>query len=65
MPTLRLKVTHTHAGVAYPAGHDLDVDEHTARWLIAHQVAEAATDRLESAPITTDVPAKAAKVRKE
>jgi predicted GTPase len=33
MPKLKLKVTHTHAGVAYPAGHVLDVDEHTARWL--------------------------------
>ena len=65
MPKLRLKFTHTHAGVAYPAGHDLDVDEHTARWLIAHQIADFDTDHAESAPITTDVPAKAAKVRKE
>jgi hypothetical protein len=33
MPKLRLKLTHTHAGVAYPAGHLIEVDEHTARWL--------------------------------
>ena len=33
MPKLRLKVTHTHGGVAYPPGHVIDVDDHTARWL--------------------------------
>ena len=65
MPKLRLKVTHTHAGVAYPAGHDLDVDEHTARWLIAHRIADFDTDHPESEPTVADVPAKAAKVRKE
>lgn len=34
MPKLKLKVTHTHAGVAYPAGHVIEVEEHAARWLI-------------------------------
>lgn len=34
MPKIELKVTHTHAGVVYPAGHVIDVDEHAARWII-------------------------------
>lgn len=34
MPRIELKVTHTHAGAVYPAGHVLEVDEHTARWLV-------------------------------
>lgn len=34
MPKLKLEVTHTHAGVVYPAGRVIEVDEHTARWLI-------------------------------
>lgn len=38
MPKLRLKVTHTHAGVAYPPGHVIDVDDHTARWLIERDI---------------------------
>ena len=42
MPKLKLKVTHTHAGVAYPAGHVIDVDDHTARWLADHSIAEPA-----------------------
>lgn len=65
MTRLRLKVTHTHAGVAYPAGHHLDVDEHTARWLIAHWIADFDTNHPESEPTVADVPAKAVKVRKE
>lgn len=40
MPKLRLKVTHTHGGVAYPPGHVIDVDDHTARWLIDQQIGE-------------------------
>ncbi len=40
MPKLRLKVTHTHAGVAYPPGHVIDVDDHTARWLIDQEIGE-------------------------
>ena len=39
MPKLRLKVTHTHGGVAYPPGHVIDVDDHTARWLAARDIA--------------------------
>ena len=39
MPKLKLKVTHTHAGVAYPAGHVIDVDDHSARWLAYHIIA--------------------------
>ena len=42
MPKLRLKVTHTHAGVAYPPGHIIDVDDHTARWLIDQKIGERA-----------------------
>ena len=38
MPKLRLKVTHTHAGVAYPPGHVIDVDDHTARWLTERDI---------------------------
>lgn len=34
MPRIELKVTHTHAGVVYPAGHVIEVEEHAARWLI-------------------------------
>jgi|GEM_PF-4863307 len=34
MPKIELKVTHTHAGAVYAAGHVLEVDEHTARWLV-------------------------------
>jgi hypothetical protein len=43
MPKIALKVTHTHAGVVYPVGHVIEVDEHTARWLIARKVGEPAT----------------------
>ena len=42
MPQLRLKVAHTHAGVAYPPGHVIDVDEHTARWLSQQDIAISA-----------------------
>ena len=38
MPKLRLKVTHTHGGVAYPSGHVIDVDDHTARWLTERDI---------------------------
>lgn len=47
MPKLRLKVTHTHAGVAYPPGHVIDVDDHTARWLIERDI---------GTPANSDVP---------
>jgi hypothetical protein len=65
MPKLKLKVTHTHAGVAYPAGHVIDVDEHTARWLTDHRIAEPATNRPESAPDASDATAKNLKTAKE
>lgn len=42
MPRIELKLTHTHAGTVYPAGHVIEADEHTARWLIEHGVARAA-----------------------
>jgi hypothetical protein len=38
MPTIRLNVTHTHAGIAYPSGTVIDVDDYTGRWLIDHQI---------------------------
>lgn len=65
MPKLKLKVTHTHAGVAYPAGHVIDVDEHTARWLTDHSIAEPATNRPEPAPDAPDASVKTAKPIKE
>lgn len=65
MPKLKLKVTHTHAGVAYPAGHVIDVDEHTARWLTDHQIGEPACHRHEPAPEAPDASVKTAKTLKE
>lgn len=65
MPKLKLLITHTHAGVAYPAGHVLDVDEHTARWLIDHRIGEPATQRSEPAPDALDASVKIAKPTKE
>ena len=65
MPKLRLKVTHTHAGVAYPAGHVIEVDEHTARWLTDHQIGEPASHRHEPAPEAPDASVKTVKTIKE
>jgi len=65
MPKLKLKVTHTHAGVAYPAGHIIDVDDHTARWLTDHSIAEPATNRPEPAPDAADASVKTTKTLKE
>lgn len=65
MPKLKLKVTHTHAGVAYPAGHVIDVDDHTARWLIDHSIAEPTANRPEPAPDAADASVKTAKPIKE
>ncbi|MEW6415826.1 MAG: hypothetical protein AB1482_11285 [Pseudomonadota bacterium] len=65
MPKLKLKVTHTHAGVAYPAGHVIDVDEHAARWLIDQRIAEPVTHRPELASDAPDATAKAVKTTKE
>ena len=65
MPKLQLKVTHTHAGVAYPAGHVIDVAEHTARWLTDHQIGEPASHRPEPAPDAPDASVKTAKTLKE
>lgn len=65
MPKLKLKVTHTHAGVAYPAGHILDVDEHTARWLSDHRIAEPTPNRPEPAPDVPDASVKGLKTAKE
>ena len=39
MPQLRLKAAHTHAGVVYPPGHVIDVDDVTARWLTQYDIA--------------------------
>ena len=30
---VKLKAAHTHAGVDYPAGAEIDVDKSTAEWL--------------------------------
>lgn len=49
MPHVRLNVTHTHAGVAYPAGHRIAVDEHTARWLSERGIATLVTVHSETA----------------
>ncbi len=38
--TLELIKPHTHAGVRYAPGTNLDVVEATARWLIDHAVAQ-------------------------
>jgi len=40
MPKLKLLATHTHAGVAYPKGHILQVDTYTAGWLIERHIAQ-------------------------
>lgn len=55
MPKLRLKVTHTHGGVAYPPGYVIDVDDHTARWLIDQKIGERAIGT-PGTPANSDVP---------
>ena len=65
MPKLKLKVTHTHAGVAYPAGHVIEVDDRTARWLTDHEIGEPASHRPEPAPDAPDASVKTAKTIKE
>ena len=55
MPKLRLKVTHTHGGVAYPPGHVIDVDDHTARWLIDQKIGERAIEPT-GTPANSDLP---------
>lgn len=42
MPQVRLKVAHTHDGKPYPAGHVIEVDDRTARWLAEHDIATPA-----------------------
>ncbi len=64
MPRIELKVTHTHAGVAYTAGHVIDVDEHTARWLIDHKIGEL-VHRHEPVSAAADAPVKKTKTIKE
>ena len=59
MPKLRLKVTHTHSGVAYPPGHVIDVDDHTARWLTERDIGTPAS----SDPVPTANPEEPAKPR--
>jgi len=41
---IRLKVTHTHAGVVYAAGQTLLVDAHSARWLIEQRIGDHVVD---------------------
>lgn len=60
MPKLRLNVTHTHAGKAYPAGETLDVDDHTARWLIARDIAVLALSGSAAPLSATEPPAEPA-----
>jgi len=43
---IRLKVTHTHAGVVYAAGQTLLVDAHSARWLIEQRIGEHVLDHV-------------------
>ena len=59
MPKLRLKVTHTHAGVAYLPGHVIDVDDHTARWLTERDIGTPASN----APVPATEPVEPAKPR--
>lgn len=42
MKTVQLIHPHTHAGVPFNAGAALTVPDGTARWLIAHGIAQAA-----------------------
>jgi len=44
MPKIKLNFTHTHAGVVYPAGHVIDVDGHTAHWIIKNGVGKIVND---------------------
>lgn len=44
MPKIELKSVHTHAGAVYPAGQVIEVDEHTARWLIERGVGKPVAD---------------------
>lgn len=52
---LQLKATHTHAGVAYPAGAIVAVDVHSARWLIDHGIAEPVSQAPSVQPSPTDL----------
>jgi hypothetical protein len=58
MPALQLTAPHTHAGVSYPAGHVLDVDAHTARWLLDQGIAIALDPPAEPPPAAPAVPAR-------
>ena len=40
--TIELLLPHTHAGVRYPPGARLNLDDTTARWLIERGVAQSA-----------------------
>jgi hypothetical protein len=44
MHRIELLKTHTHANEVHFAGHVIDVDEHTARWLIEKGVGKAVDD---------------------
>jgi len=48
---LVLKRPHTHAGKAFQIGDRIDVDPHTAKWLLSQDVAFA-----EAEPPASDVP---------
>lgn len=56
MPKLRLNVTHTHAGIAYPAGATLEVDDHTASWLIDRDIAVLVMPGTDAPPAATEPP---------
>ena len=53
MPQIELLKRHTHAGIEQGAGSVIDVDDHTAQWLIEHGVGQS--------PVT--VPAEPRRVR--
>ena len=48
--SLILKEAHTHAGQSYPPGARIEVDAHSAQWLLSHGLAS-----LEPKPAKTDL----------
>lgn len=61
MPALQLTAPHTHAGVRYPAGHVLDVDARTARWLLDQRIVVPLDSPAEPPSPATSAPARPTK----
>lgn len=55
MPKIKLNFTHTHAGVVYPAGHVIDVDAHTASWIIKNGVGKIVDPQVAQETATADI----------